>query len=121
MPEQDGLCGGRNVNDKPVSLPKEQESQKLTPEVVVENFRIWAKPLGYAISVHGTLARDIDMVATPWTADAVSQLLLVGRLLEWSRAIVTAVNVKPRGRVGFILQGYGHKMIDLSITGFEHV
>lgn len=91
---------------------------ELTPEIVIENFRIWAKPLGYAISAHGSLARDIDMVATPWTADAVSPLALIGRLLEWSHCIVTAVNVKPRGRVGFILQGYGQKMIDLSVTGF---
>jgi len=46
----------------------------------VENFRVWVKPLGYAISSHGTMERDIDMVATPWTADAVHPLALIGRL-----------------------------------------
>jgi hypothetical protein len=30
------------------------------------------RELGYAIAVHGTLKRDIDLVAIPWTDEAVS-------------------------------------------------
>lgn len=31
-----------------------------------------ARELGYAIGVHGSLARDIDLIACPWTDDAVA-------------------------------------------------
>lgn len=29
-----------------------------------------ARTLGYAIGLHGTLARDYDLIAVPWTEDA---------------------------------------------------
>jgi hypothetical protein len=33
--------------------------------------RAKAKELGYALTVHGSLARDIDVVAVPWSGEAV--------------------------------------------------
>ena len=92
-------------------------SGEITPQVVIENFRGWAKPEGYAISVHGTLERDIDLVANIWTAYACHPLKLVGILMARSGAICTAIEQKPSNRFGFILQGYGGKMIDLSVVG----
>lgn len=37
---------------------------------IVRPLRERAKALGYAIAVHGSLERDIDLVAVPWTDQA---------------------------------------------------
>jgi hypothetical protein len=41
-----------------------------------------AKRLGYAIGVHGSLIRDIDLIACPWTLEAVSAKELAIALSE---------------------------------------
>jgi hypothetical protein len=41
-------------------------------ERLIGPLRATARSLGYALAVHGTLSYDIDLVAIPWTADAVS-------------------------------------------------
>src|SRR5574343_141240 len=38
---------------------------------IIEPIRETARTLGYAIAVHGSLARDIDLIAVPWTSTAV--------------------------------------------------
>jgi hypothetical protein len=40
-------------------------------ELLIEPLRAVARSLGYALTVHGSLVRDIDLVAVPWTSDAV--------------------------------------------------
>lgn len=37
---------------------------------LVPLFAAVARPLGYAIAVHGSMRRDLDLVAVPWTDDA---------------------------------------------------
>jgi hypothetical protein len=49
---------------------------------LLEPLREMAKKHGYAVAVHGSLARDIDLVAIPWTAEAVSAPELVAALYE---------------------------------------
>lgn len=44
-----------------------------------------ARRLGYALLVHGSLARDIDMVAIPWTEDAAAAEELVAALIKTAR------------------------------------
>lgn len=39
----------------------------LYPSLVVD-----ARELGYALALHGSMARDLDLVAIPWTDDAAS-------------------------------------------------
>lgn len=41
-----------------------------------------ARELGYNLCVHGSLARDIDLVAVPWSDDAVGAAQLAERILE---------------------------------------
>jgi hypothetical protein len=55
-----------------VSLPKpcEHDSHELY-ERLIGPIREKARELGYAVGVHGTLKRDIDLIAVPWTRDAV--------------------------------------------------
>jgi len=40
-----------------------------------------AREVGYALAVHGSLGRDLDLVAVPWTDEAVSAEQLIMRLL----------------------------------------
>lgn len=51
-------------------------------ELLIEPLRKEARRLGYAIGVHGTLKRDIDLIACPWTKDAVSARDLAAALGE---------------------------------------
>ena len=54
-----------------------------------------AQRFGYAIAQHGSLARDIDLVAIPWTDEAVAPELLV-------EAIVGLVKGYEGGSFGHI-------------------
>lgn len=40
-------------------------------ELLIGPLREVARSKGYALAVHGTLKRDIDLIACPWTRDAV--------------------------------------------------
>jgi hypothetical protein len=59
-------------------------------EKLIDPIRIKAKELGYAVAVHGTLKRDIDLVAIPWIAEAVEPKVLAMALHE----VVLAVHGK---------------------------
>lgn len=95
-------------------------------DFLIEPMRTVARDCGYAIAVHGSLARDIDLVAIPWTDQAVDPELLVTRLAAVASSIVGRCNPsadwvkKPHGRraVTLLLWGgdqFGHVDIDLSI------
>jgi len=45
-------------------------------EKLIGPIRETARLLGYAIGVHGSLVRDIDLIAVPWTVAAVSARVL---------------------------------------------
>lgn len=47
-----------------------------------------ARKLGYALTIHGTVSRDLDLVAIPWTNDAVGPQELVDRLLGHLNACI---------------------------------
>jgi hypothetical protein len=71
---------------------------------------------GYALAVHGSLARDFDLIAVPW-ADKISN---VATVLDEVTAIY-AVRVigeptkKNHGRVAYTLScGFGECALDLS-------
>lgn len=80
---------------------------------------IWnaAKIDGYAVGVHGSLKRDFDIIAVPWTEAAKSAEKLISTLCEVLNAVqVGGVEQKPHGRIAVTLQIDGYfKPIDLSI------
>ena len=39
------------------------------------------REVGYAVAVHGSMARDLDLIAVPWTEEAVSAERLVMHLM----------------------------------------
>lgn len=46
-----------------------------------------ARALGYALAIHGTVTRDLDLVAIPWTDKAVSAVALKDSLMEHIAAV----------------------------------
>ena len=49
---------------------------------LIPTFQEAAREVGYALAVHGSLGRDLDLVAVPWTEEAVSAEELILRLLS---------------------------------------
>jgi hypothetical protein len=82
--------------------------------------RIVAKKCGYAIAHHGSLARDIDLIAAPWTDDAKPAHLLVDSIVSavggWINPTHPNPVQKPHGRLAWSIHllGYG-TYIDLSV------
>lgn len=46
-----------------------------------------ARKHGYALCIHGTVTRDLDLVAIPWTAEAVDAVALKDALMEHIGAV----------------------------------
>lgn len=80
---------------------------------------IWeaAREVGYAVAVHGSLKRDFDLIAAPWTEDAKPPEALISALCSALDARqIGEVEQKPHGRIAVILCPDGwFKHIDLSI------
>jgi hypothetical protein len=49
---------------------------------VVDQVRAIAKELGWGVGTHGSMVRDIDLIAVPWTNEACSTDALVQTLME---------------------------------------
>ena len=82
-----------------------------------------AREHGYALTVHGTMSLDFDVVAIPWTEEAVEPQELVDALSnlmnlcagELFEGVSTSPEVKPHGRLAWLLQFGSGAQIDLSI------
>lgn len=86
----------------------------------VERVRAIARHCGYAVAVHGSQQRDLDLIAVPWTDGAVGNRALVETLMERGPFALGETVEKPHGRIGYVLHGVpgnvGVKYIDLSVT-----
>lgn len=93
-----------------------------------------ARELGYALAPHGSMARDFDVIAVPWTEEAQSPEQLILRLLsvtggqlfdgghrsegsdELERTRGDAPTLKPHGRLAWtIYLGHGGRYLDVSV------
>lgn len=94
--------------------------------------RAKAMELGYALAIHGSLQRDLDLIAVPWTKEAVPE----AELAEALRQVAVEINgsaalgfrpdrtaefslagapgVKPHGRLGWTFS-LGGPFVDLSV------
>ena len=71
---------------------------------------------GYALAVHGSLARDFDLIAVP-LAEFVSppDVVLAGVTSEFAVRLIGELEDKPHGRkCQTVSIGHGHCSIDLS-------
>lgn len=79
-----------------------------------------AKEKGYALALHGSMGRDLDVIACPWTDEAVPAEDLVEALRSAIDGFLSAGDVnptlKPHGRRGWSLHLVGSgTYIDLSV------
>lgn len=77
---------------------------------------------GYAVAVHGTQLRDVDLLAVPWTADtAYTPQMLADDIAKALPGVVKGPwEKKPHGRVAIVIlprvrYGFDTWYIDLSV------
>jgi hypothetical protein len=84
--------------DAPVARAAQKAFCETLLEGVIEPVRRVARDAGYAIAVHGSLAKDIDLVAIPWVEHNVSDPdYLAGRIAAVIAGQVGRCNVMSRG------------------------
>lgn len=79
---------------------------------------------GYAIALHGSMARDLDVIAVPWVEDAASAEDLIAEIREAVGVLLDDRQVghphvrsaMPHGRTAWSLPLGGGAYIDLSVT-----
>ncbi len=79
-----------------------------------------ARELGYALCIHGSMTRDLDLVACPWTDDAAPAEELVYALRDEVHGAIEPADVadptgKPHGRLAWRIHCGGGPYIDLSV------
>lgn len=95
---------------------------------IIPKIREVAKGLGYAIAIHGTMARDLDLLAVPWIHDAAEPIDLVNAIHQEVGGFVIGdlssrgavedrerPTVQPHGRLSWNIAWGGKPFIDLSI------
>ena len=83
-----------------------------------------ARKHGYALAIHGTLQRDLDLVAIPWTEEARDPDELVEALRKrgqhWmfkgeGSEKINSATLKPHGRMAYSLPIMGERFVDVSV------
>lgn len=94
---------------------------------IVPDAKEVARGLGYALLLHGSMSRDLDLVAIPWTAEAAEPEALVEAVrakfqcwigdcrLDAEEQVRRGGRDKPHGRRAWSLHLGGHAFIDLSV------
>ena len=76
---------------------------------------------GYALALHGSMARDLDLVAIPWTDDADDPEKLIAAIV---RFVVSKSDVKisqpkpmakPHGRLAYTVPLGSGQYLDISV------
>ena len=83
------------------------------------------KALGYAIAIHGSMQRDLDLLAVPWTEEAHPAEELVAAVAEAvrgyvigsveDRGTIDTPTLQPHGRRSRNICWGGRPFIDLSV------
>ena len=68
-----------------------------------------AREAGYALALHGSLQRDLDLVAVPWTSEAVTAEALIEKFVSENGLI----KIEPQGKE----QPHGRKSYSLGMGG----
>ena len=79
-----------------------------------------AMRFGWALALHGSMQRDMDIVLMPWTEDAEPDHLVVinaiKKAYEGFKDEKLLATKKPHGRIGYtIMLDYGTHYIDISV------
>jgi hypothetical protein len=104
-------CGGETI------IPSEKWKTPRLPDVSA--IREAAKECGYALGVHGSQQRDLDVIAVAWTDKAIGREQMLRRVAERINARVLVIEPKPLGRIAATLQIDGYfRPIDISVAPF---
>lgn len=107
------------IGKDPRPSQQHQEQVKKYCDILLPALREVAGQCGYAIAVHGSLQRDIDLVAIPWREMEMDADYLVEKLTGVVNAIFTAKleppSEMPHGRRAWIIRFCAHHYIDLSV------
>lgn len=96
----------------------------VTMDELLPALRRTAQGLGYAIGLHGSMARDVDLIAAPWTEEACSAEDLIAALLETTLATLDCGYMdegarkpapRPHGRVGFVIHIGWKGYLDIAV------
>lgn len=89
--------------------------------VLYEDFRKAALECGYALALHGSMVRDMDMIAVPWVVDAKPVDELVAKISDcigdtvWKGRHLVLQETRPFGRMLYTMSIMGDWFIDLSV------
>lgn len=96
--------------------PSAQWEEPRLPDI--DKIRALAKEIGYAIGVHGSLERDLDVIAAPWTEEALKYNWreVMDHIAKGMNGRVVETSWKPLGRRActILVDGW-YKDIDLSV------
>lgn len=99
------------MSDKPASKSHGPLYANLYPKLVEV-----ARAHGYALAVHGSMARDLDLIAVPWVENPSEPNALVQAFATVSYfEHVSPPELKLHGRMAYTLAWPGECFVDLSI------
>ena len=78
---------------------------------------------GYALAVHGSLGRDLDLIAVPWVLRPSDIPTVIAAIhSEIAVNVIGEPEQKPHGRVAYTLSvGFGECFVDLSFLPITQV
>ena len=89
---------------------------------IIPRIKKIAKEKGYAVAIHGSMKKDLDVMAMPWTNDAKAPESLAIALMKeflghsYMRTYLKENrHGKPHGRLTYTLPVKGRGYIDLSV------
>ncbi len=110
---------------KPRSVEKyrDRENHPTFYASMLPDIRNVARACGYAVTIHGSMARDFDLVAIPWTDKALTAETLVRRICRATKTFYVTRKgnrklpwqKRPHGRRGISLMFGGKPYLDLSV------
>ncbi|MCK5606336.1 hypothetical protein KAR91_30830 [Candidatus Pacearchaeota archaeon] len=85
-----------------------------------------ARKQGYALAIHGSMLTDLDVVAIPWTDEAVDEITLLNELKRYLGLMdllsedlkndkIFGAELKPHGRIAWKIIADPCGSVDLSI------
>jgi hypothetical protein len=96
--------------------------QAARQDVTIERIRKIGRECGYAVAVHGSRVRDLDLVAIPWVHDSTSVGHLLDKLLDAGFMYRDSeVELKPHRVAMPLFGGGGCEYVDLSIVYHGHL
>lgn len=124
MTDDDPLWEQRVLHNETRPEPFER-ARAMKPAVLYLNIfpemRDKARELGYALMIHGSMGKDLDLFAAPWVEDAAEESVLVAALCEVAGLYnLESLNPPggkpmPHGRHAYTLVPGGPLFIDLSV------